>query len=214
MEISAYEQRKSALIEEITAAFDGVSRENGVSLTEAWVIDNYGSMEERNDARKQDTEMRWQDVPDEQISSGDSCLSFMDEIGFHYYIPAYMVWYLHYMDAPDHESYGSGNTFDSLEHHLCLNNDLSLRKRSLANFSRFTVEQSKAVSHFLQFIDEMGRKGELELAQIILEQMITAERPVTEIEEKKLEIEKLRAENGIKETVLSYAIKEYWGKFL
>jgi hypothetical protein len=112
---SSYEQRKQALMEEITAAFDGVSRENGVSLSEAWVIDDYGSDEERAEARKEDTETRWQDVPDEDIAYGYSCLSFLDEIGFHYYIPAYMVWYLRYIDNEDPEdpSYGS-NTFESL----------------------------------------------------------------------------------------------------
>ena len=35
-----YEKRKLALIEEITVAFDGVSREDGVTLHEATVIDD------------------------------------------------------------------------------------------------------------------------------------------------------------------------------
>ena len=114
-----YEQRKVALIDEITKAFDGVSRENGVSLSESCVIDDYGSYKERAAARRQDTETRWQDVPDRDICYGDSCLNFMDEIGFHYYIPAYVVWFLRNMDneEPEAPSYGS-NTFDSLVYAL------------------------------------------------------------------------------------------------
>ncbi len=76
----SYEQSKAALIEEITTTFDGVSREGGVSLHESYVIDDYGSEAQRMEARKLDTEMRWQDVPDADIAAGDSCLSFLDEI--------------------------------------------------------------------------------------------------------------------------------------
>ena len=76
----SYEQRKRALVEEITTAFDGVSRENGVSLSESWVIDNYGSAEERAKSRKQDTEIKWQDVPDEDICHRYSCLSFLEYV--------------------------------------------------------------------------------------------------------------------------------------
>jgi hypothetical protein len=71
-----YTQRKRHLIEEIHLAFDGVSREHGVSLRESLVIDDYGSSEERAEAKKQDTETRWQDVPDQHICHGGSCLSF------------------------------------------------------------------------------------------------------------------------------------------
>ena len=82
MRSSSYEQRKTALIEEITAAFDGVSREQGVTLHEATVIDDYGSLEERALARTQDTEDKWQNVPDEDIRFTDAVLSFLDPKGF------------------------------------------------------------------------------------------------------------------------------------
>ncbi len=101
MESSPYEQKKIALIEEITAAFDGVSREDGVTLHEATVLDDYGSLEERAEARKQDTEDNWQDVPEEDIRFTDAVLSFLDPKGFHYYIPAYVVWYLRNIDNED-----------------------------------------------------------------------------------------------------------------
>ena len=154
MKNSDYEDRKLALIEEINAAFDGVSRENGVSLSEAWVIDNYGSDEERAAARKQDTETRWQDVADEAIADGYSCLSFLGEIGFRYYIPAYMVWYMRYIDIeePD-DPYPYSNSFEWLIYALggLEERDSSYR---LSKFRLFTIEQSKAIARFLEFNSE------------------------------------------------------------
>jgi len=93
-----YEARKAALIEEIIAAFDGVSREGGVSMSEAEVIDDYGSDEERTAARLSDTDTRWQDVTDEQLGSNWP-LSFFDPIGFRYYIPAYMIYYIRWVES-------------------------------------------------------------------------------------------------------------------
>lgn len=47
MKDADYEQKKQALIAEITAVFDGVSLGDGISLSEAWVIDDYGTAAER-----------------------------------------------------------------------------------------------------------------------------------------------------------------------
>lgn len=80
----AYKAKKLALIEAIIEAFDGVSRGNGVTLHEAMVIDDYGSPAERAAARAQDTEDKWQDVPEDDIRFSDAVLSFLDAKGFHY----------------------------------------------------------------------------------------------------------------------------------
>ena len=101
---SAYEQRKLDLIEEVRTAFDGVAREGGVSLSEAWVIDDRGSAKERAEARQQDTEARWQDVSEEDIAYGSVCLHFFDAVGFRYYLPAYIIWVLRHMDNKDPSS--------------------------------------------------------------------------------------------------------------
>jgi hypothetical protein len=76
------------IIDEINRAFDGVTREGGVSFHEADVIDNYGSKQERTKARKLDTDECWQDVPEKDIEN-DCILSFLDPIGFRYYMAAY-----------------------------------------------------------------------------------------------------------------------------
>ena len=109
--IPFYAERKAALIEEIVAAFDGVSREGGVSMSEAEVIDDYGSDEERATARLSDTEARWQDVPDEQLALNWP-FHFFDPIGFRYYTPAYLVYYLRWVD--DYMNRGTTRRLNSM----------------------------------------------------------------------------------------------------
>ena len=110
-----YEARKAALIEEIITAFDGVSRKGGVSIGETLVIEYLGSDEERAVARRKDNEIRWQDVPNEAIGEGFGyeALGSFDNIGFHYYLPAYLVWYLKKMNAPWPEC--DSNTYSSVD---------------------------------------------------------------------------------------------------
>lgn len=145
---TAYEQRKLALIEEITAAFDGVSREDGVTLSETYVIDDYGSPEERAEVRKEDTERWWQNVPDDNISCADAALSFLDPKGFRYYIPAYLVWYLRKMDSSERDK---SNTFESIIDALTIQNDSAIDEYSFPRFRLLNPQQSKAVARFLQF---------------------------------------------------------------
>jgi hypothetical protein len=57
------EERRDALIGQIRKAFTNVSRVGGVSLHEADVIDSYGSRQQRDAARKLDTESVWPCVP-------------------------------------------------------------------------------------------------------------------------------------------------------
>ena len=89
------------LIDLITAAFDGVSREDGVTLHEARVIDDYGDDDERSDARRKDTDTRWQDVPKKWIEKFADTLPFMCPKGFRYYIPAFMMYALKHYGTSD-----------------------------------------------------------------------------------------------------------------
>jgi hypothetical protein len=56
---------KSVLIDEITTAFDGVTRDDGVTLHQAIALDHYGGHdpEKMAEARAKDLETRWQDIP-------------------------------------------------------------------------------------------------------------------------------------------------------
>jgi len=210
-----YEQKKQALIEEITTAFDGVSREGGVSLSEAWVIDDYGSDEERAKARKQDTETSWQEVSDKDIAHGYSCLCFLDEIGFRYYIPAYIVWYLRYIDVNDSAdpNYDS-NTFEWLLYGLGSVRSGKLNDFYFSHFKALTLEQSRAIAHFLVFdeersdafaiIREKHRQEEM-LKEGFTQKQIDAAWQLAEIN---------RIHAGLADNDARRALVKYWGQFL
>ncbi len=146
---SSFKAKAEALIAEITAAFDGVSREDGISLHEAAGLDNYEySPEERAVNRAKDTDAKWQDVPDgwiAQMGLGDVALNYFDPNGFRYYIPVYMIWMLKVRAG---WSDGSQTmTEDSIESTFIGYKN----ERQKARFALFTVKQSKAIAHFLKF---------------------------------------------------------------
>ena len=155
---------RSAVIEQITKAFEGVSREDGISLHEARVIDDWGGEEERAAARKIDTDSRWQDIPVEWIEQLHDVLSFLDSKGWRYYLPAYMLYALKFYKT-------SSNACDSALYSCALykgskNNDL--KEYQLSRFRSLTVDQSRAVCQFLQFEAAYG-EGDEQVAQEALD---------------------------------------------
>lgn len=141
----AAETARSAVIAEITSAFDGVSREDGVTLHEADVIDDYGSDAERQKARRLDQDSRWQDVPETDIENYP-ILCFLDPKGWRYYIAAYMVWSLRHHMTSDSMS------VDSTIYTFKLSKKEDLRKWEMSRYSTLTESQSKAVCNFLRFM--------------------------------------------------------------
>lgn len=77
-------------IRAIEEAFAGVRLDDGISLREADIIDDYGSEAERAAARSQDETEDWRNVPDELIEKHPDVLCFMDEAGLRFHLPAYM----------------------------------------------------------------------------------------------------------------------------
>jgi hypothetical protein len=146
---------KDELLALIENAFNGVEREDGITLHEAAVIDDYGSEEEFVAARNLDTDSRWQDVPDSDISNHTSIYCFLDPKGFRYYLPASMSWAVkHYEEdendcgfftylavlpsvAPREVGRGIGSSFDL---------DAFIKKHS------FTPLQVKAIYRFICFM--------------------------------------------------------------
>jgi len=138
------DEAKQRAIDQITRAFDGVSREDGVSLHEAIALDDYATPAQRAAARALDTETRWQDVPDEDIEHGELALCFFDPTAFRYYLPAYMIWSLRNSQTDQF------HMARSLIFHL----SLSLSRHPEYKLSRFralTPEQSAAVCSFLRY---------------------------------------------------------------
>ncbi len=144
------EEIREALINDIREAFAEVSREDGVTLHEADVIDDYGSAAARAEARKLDTEERWQDVPDADIEKYDWILSFLDLKGFKYYIPAYMVWSLKNYQT------SSSASVDATIYALAPPSSPDLQAWKLERWQVFDTLQAKTICRFLRFAVEQA----------------------------------------------------------
>ena len=74
-----------------------MTREGGISWSEADAIDDYASQWERQCAREKDTDKSWMEVatdPDWQIGYRGSNWSFLDPVGIRYYLAAAMARHL------------------------------------------------------------------------------------------------------------------------
>lgn len=123
------------ILDEIRRNFAEVSRDNAVTLHETQVIDRYGSMTERQTARKLDTDTHWFEVRDEWIESvtGIGGLSFLNDEGFRYYLPAYMSYWLRTGREPD-----------------CLGCYIS--GRGCQRFHLFDPAQRQTIARFVKFV--------------------------------------------------------------
>jgi hypothetical protein len=133
----------SEILSLIEGSFAGVTRIGGVSWRETNVIDDYGSEEERLAARLQDKDECWQDVvkaPPWLEAWGS--FSFIDPIGFRYYLPAAMTVAIVNREL----TYEIG-----LEFHLTLPR-LALRSFTLEKWSLLNDAQRVCVARFLLYM--------------------------------------------------------------
>lgn len=77
---------QSAVITEITAAFQDESYPGDTNI----VYDNTGFHLECVEVQNAFKGHRWQEVPDDVLSTERTGLSFMSKDGFKYYLPAFM----------------------------------------------------------------------------------------------------------------------------
>ena len=135
------------ILDETRHVFGDVDRGSGVTLHETEVIDMYGSADAREQARRKDTDHHWWEVRDEWIDQfgGVGGLSFLDEAGFRYYLPAYMSYWIRTGEEPN-----------SLAFHLRSNDRLDLD-------GIFTPAEKKLIARFLDYVcqrfeDEAARE--------------------------------------------------------
>lgn len=144
------EEARGSLRAEIAAAFDGVARAGGVSLHETTaIVDSCGADDpERQAARARDTESCWQDVPNEDLAV-PYAHSMFDPIGWRYYLPAYMTWWL-----SGGEQSGS-SALGSFFYGLMLGED-GLRDRRLERYRGLGARQAAVVARFLRFVERFA----------------------------------------------------------
>ncbi len=218
MENLSYEEKKLRLIEEITAAFDGVQREEGLTLHETAAMDDYiydPDDRVRVKARAQDCETRWQDVPPEHIArlGWFDPLLYLDPKGFRYYIPAFLIWYL--------TSHTDSNIYDSVLSFLDLDFLGSDGQRYLPLVSFLTPEQSRAIAHFLVFEAEQAEYWRVQDEQRMAEEL--EEELKTRLASGDYSEEQCEADRKeLQQRLMRYAprneaqsaLDRYWGQFL
>ena len=143
---------RDEIVAEINTAFAKVRR-GSTTLHEAEVIDNCGSDKERRTARRQDTELCWQDVPAAVIQAHPLVFSFLCSESFRYYIAAYMVWSLRHYRERDLAS------LDFTIYALAPNTNKPPDRWKLERFSLFSPPQARAVQRFLRFMVEHREGG-------------------------------------------------------
>jgi len=83
---------REKIITLIERAFQNVTRDGGATLHQMDLIDGGWPMtaEAMKDAEKRDPEVRWQDISATKLSEFHESLSFLDDLGFRFYLPAFM----------------------------------------------------------------------------------------------------------------------------
>ncbi len=139
------QQQAETLRKMIHTHFAGVSRQGGISLHQTRVVDAYGSTDDMRRALQHDTDTQWTEVQDGWIEqhgkAGELC--FLDPIGFRYYLPAYMDWFIR-----------KGETSDSMSADSLL---FSLQRGAIGDTTfdqLFTQTQMATIIAFLDYVAE------------------------------------------------------------
>jgi hypothetical protein len=151
---------RKRLLAAIEEAFRGVELGDGVSLHETVVIDDYGSMEERQAARKRDEKRDWLKLigdPEFARISGVGGLSFYDAAGLRFHLPAYLS-----LAVIDFDREDAGLVLESLMFTLT-----HFSEYNVGRLSALSRDQRKCVRETLVFL-----RGEYKLESAELNRAI------------------------------------------
>ena len=163
------EALRRSVIAEIYDAFASVSREGGVSWSESVVVDDYGGEEECAEARRSDKDTHWSQLVDDSnwnasASSAFGGFSFLDPIGFRYYLAPSLVRCVRNDDnVPDLDSLlgAPGPKFEGYRHTQLSLLDNSQR-RCIARCLLFMAREDEAtegyVDHWLSVLNSGWRE--------------------------------------------------------
>ena len=84
-------KRADELIEQIAAAFAGVTLEDGIGLWESDGIDDYRGPDELRALRAKDEKIDWRRIPAEHLNHCNAAPSFLDARGLYFHTPAFMT---------------------------------------------------------------------------------------------------------------------------
>ncbi|MBU5636543.1 hypothetical protein KOM00_07310 [Geomonas sp. Red69] len=136
------------VIEQIRAAFAGVTLEDGIGILESDAIDGCVSDKKREQARNNDYRENWETIPDEVIAENYSALCFMDPKGLRFNLPAYMIFAL--------KNYRSSASASVDAPIYALQKEPEELEQA---WKIFTKSQREGIANFLKFmIIEVGEK--------------------------------------------------------
>ncbi|RYG32934.1 hypothetical protein EON81_19455 [bacterium] len=139
---------RDALIAEIYGAFADVDREGGVSWSEAMAIDNYEPPEVRQAARDGDSEDGWRSLVDDPAFTYhelSSEWSFLDSIGFRYYLPVFLI-----------KSVRAGWIVSGSSHLIRRTSKHPGVSLLDENIELLSMRQQRCVRRFLEYLDVVG----------------------------------------------------------
>ena len=140
------EAARRAVIDEIYRAFEGVTREGGVSWNETDVRDGYGTPEECEAARRSDKDTSWAELVEDrnwEPFPGVGGFCFVDATGFRYYFPVVMV------------RFARGDVSEWFPGHL-----LEFLEQYAPSGSRvWTAAQLRATARFIEFMAKFDPTG-------------------------------------------------------
>tara|TARA_B100001939_G_scaffold283511_1_gene252842 strand:+ start:24265 stop:24759 length:495 start_codon:yes stop_codon:yes gene_type:complete len=144
------------VIAKIELAFQGVPQPSEITLHVAEAHDNYDYGQD-SEHRKKDFQGPWQEVPEEHIENCQCALTYLDPVGFRFYLPAFMVWYLrHYKNS---NKVKLDNALYALETY---SGEPRMEQYKQEKFSLFNSDQLAACAAFVAFLadDRSGMTDE------------------------------------------------------
>lgn len=129
--------RADMLISEICESFKSVKLEEGIGLNEAQGIDDYKDKASCEELREKDEKEDWSKIPVNELNRCYSSLSFFDQKGMRFHLPAFMI-----TDIKDQYQYGLA--FE-LTH---------LNEYSENQYSGLSPQERTVVKKFLEYMSE------------------------------------------------------------
>ena len=145
------ERCREKIVQCISEAFDGAPLPTDTTLYEAENADDYGSDRHKG---KKDHMGRWQDLPDEHVLDCQWAFPYLSKQGVRYYLPAFLVFMLRYMDD---NKLSDNWIFHAMDCALGMNlesADARQREHSQEQFCLLTPGQNSAVNEFVQYYCE------------------------------------------------------------
>lgn len=133
---------RDALIAAVEKAFGAVER-GTITLHEAEVIDSYGTVDERQKARKHDPETDWRDVPDTSLRACQNALPHLDPASWRFYLPAFLRFALRTLDD-------RVCLVDRVIYTLALGGDRRMNDHARARFTTLNARRAQVVRDFLE----------------------------------------------------------------